>query len=167
MIINLLERDQKHNAYWKHFQENSSSWSSQLRTLQAEKGGRMTTRLEVWKHPFLNLKLKIQSRVHGPKSELSPSLGYYVSPNQSCKVFWDFGQKSWLTSRHVCGHVTCATFFWGYHVLDDFRHWNFSICFKNMRVREGFSLPPLEKMGKNIFFIWYRVSKKHFCAKNL
>ena len=33
-------------------------------------------------------------------------LSYHVSPNQSCKVFGDFGQKSLLTSRHVCGHET-------------------------------------------------------------
>ena len=40
--------------------------------------------------------------------------------------------KSWLTSSHVCGHVTRAT--WHLKVpadrsfaVDDFRHWNFSI----------------------------------------
>ena len=63
----------------------------------------------------------------------------YVSPNQSCKVFGDFGQKSWLTSRHVCGHVTRATCLLGVPwdgpgVVDSFRHWNFSICSKNIGV---------------------------------
>ena len=61
----------------------------------------------------------------------------YVSPNQSCKVFGDFGQKSWLTLRHVCGHVTRATWLlrvpWaGPWAVDNFRHWNFSICSKNI-----------------------------------
>ena len=46
----------------------------------------------------------------------------------------DFGIQSWLTSRHVCGHMEGATYIlrapvdrpW---VVDDVRHWNFSICF--------------------------------------
>ena len=45
--------------------------------------------------------------------------------------------KSWLTSSHVCGHVTRAT--WHLKVpgdrsfaVDDFRHWNFSITLEMM-----------------------------------
>ena len=58
---------------------------------------------------------------------------YYVSPNQSCKVFGDFGPKNWLTSRHDLGHVTRATCLmkvpWaGPWAVDSFRHRNFSIC---------------------------------------
>ena len=54
--------------------------------------------------------------------------------------FLDFlDQKSWLTSRHVCGHVTRVTCIlmipvdspW---VVDVFRHWNFSICLKKIGV---------------------------------
>ena len=72
----------------------------------------------------------------------------YVSPNQTCKVFGDFGQKSWPTSRHVFGHVTRATCLLGVPwdgpwVVDSFRHWNFSICSKNIGVMailvEGYS----------------------------
>ena len=63
----------------------------------------------------------------------------YLSPNQTCQVFWDFGPKSWLTSRHVCGHVTRATSHlrvpccgpWPFY---DFRHWNFLNCSKNIGV---------------------------------
>ena len=47
--------------------------------------------------------------------------------------------KSWLTSSHVCGHVTRAT--WHLKVpgdrsfaVDDFRHWNFSIWSTNKGV---------------------------------
>ena len=55
-------------------------------------------------------------------------------PNQTIPVFGLFGLQSWVTSRHVCGHVTCATCNlrapvdspW---VVDDVRHWNFSICY--------------------------------------
>ena len=58
---------------------------------------------------------------------------YYVSPNQTCKVLGDFGPKSWLTLRHVCGHVARVTCLLrvpccGPWAVDDFRHWNFSIC---------------------------------------
>ena len=55
-------------------------------------------------------------------------------PNQTIPVFGLFGLQSWLTSRHVCGHVPRATCIlratvdspW---VVDDVRHWNFSICY--------------------------------------
>ena len=47
--------------------------------------------------------------------------------------------KSWLTSSHLCGHVTRAT--WLLKVpadrsfaVDDFRHWNFSIWSTNKGV---------------------------------
>ena len=33
----------------------------------------------------------------------------YVSPNHTRPVFGLFGLQSWLTSRHVCGHVARAT----------------------------------------------------------
>ena len=47
--------------------------------------------------------------------------------------------KSWLTSSHVCGHVTRATWYLkvpGYRsfAVDDFRHWNFSIWSTNKGV---------------------------------
>ena len=55
-------------------------------------------------------------------------------PNQTIPVFGLFGLQSWLTSGHVCGHVARATCIlrapmdspW---VVDDVRHWNFSICY--------------------------------------
>ena len=57
----------------------------------------------------------------------------YVTPNQTRPVFGLFGLQSWLTSRHVCGHVARTTCIlrapvdspW---VVDDVRHWNFSSC---------------------------------------
>ena len=63
----------------------------------------------------------------------------YVPPNQTRPVFGLFGLQSWLTSRHVCGHVTRTTCTlrapvdrpW---VVDDVRHWNFSICYSNIEV---------------------------------
>ena len=54
--------------------------------------------------------------------------------NQISRVFGLFGLQSWLTSRHVCGHVARATCIlrapvdspW---VVDNVRHWKFSICY--------------------------------------
>ena len=75
--------------------------------------------------------------VYGKLTTRHHRLWDYVSPNQTCKIFGDFGQKNWLTSWHVCGHVTRAT--WLLRVpwaepwaVDSFRHWNFSICSKNI-----------------------------------
>ena len=47
--------------------------------------------------------------------------------------------KSWLTSSHVCGHVTRATWYLKVpadrsFAVDDFRHWNFSIWSTNKGV---------------------------------
>ena len=80
----------------------------------------------------------------------------YVSPNQSCEVFGLFGPSSWQTLIHVSGHVTRATWVlkipcespW---VVDDFRHWNFSICSKDIGVMavlmEGCNCKIHEKNG--------------------
>ena len=101
---------------------------------------------------------------------------YYVSPNQSCKVFGDFGQKSWLTSRHVCGHVTRATCLLGVPwdgpwVVDSFRHWNFSICSKNIGVMailvEGYNSKIIWKivfLGKRLTIFFS--SWNYFDCKN-
>ena len=63
----------------------------------------------------------------------------YWSPNQTCPVLGFFHHQNWLTLRHVSGHMPRAT--WLLRVpcdspwaVDDFRHWNFSICSKNMGV---------------------------------
>ena len=73
----------------------------------------------------------------------------YVSPNQSCKDFGDFGQKSWLTSRHVCGPVTRDTCLlrvlcsetWEVY---NFSHQHFSIWWKNIGLKavlvEGYTI---------------------------
>ena len=75
--------------------------------------------------------------VYGKLTTRHHRLWDYVSQNQTCKVFGDFGQKNWLTSQHVCGHVTRATWLlrvpWAWPwAVDSFRHWNFSICSKNI-----------------------------------
>ena len=87
----------------------------------------------------------------------------YVTPNQTCKVFGDFGQKSWLASRHVCGHVTRARCLlrvpWdGPWAVDNFRHWKFSICSKNIGdmaiLVEGYNHKKCWKLSfpKRLFF---------------
>ena len=56
----------------------------------------------------------------------------YWPSNQISRVFGLFGLQGWLASRHVCGHVACATCIlrapvdspW---VVDDLRHWNLGV----------------------------------------
>ena len=55
-----------------------------------------------------------------------------MSPNQSCKVFGDFGPKSWLTQDMFVAMWHMPHGFWGYlfygpWAVDNFRHRNFSI----------------------------------------
>ena len=58
------------------------------------------------------------------------------------KSIWFLGVlhlKSWWTLGHVSGHVTCVMFILRIHVdrpwvVDYYRHWNFSICSKDIWV---------------------------------
>ena len=82
----------------------------------------------------------------------------HYQSNQIIRVFGDFWPKSWKTLRHVSGHVTRATWVlkvpcespWG--VLSD-RHWNFSICSKNIGVMTTFVEGYICKIWKICIFI--------------
>ena len=98
----------------------------------------------------------------------------HCQSNQIIWVFGDFWPKSWKTLRHVSGHVTRATCLlrvpWsGPWAVDNFRHWNYSICLKNIGVMailvEGYNSKIFKKVvfsGKLNYqiFLWLYPSTK-------
>ena len=85
------------------------------------------------------LKMGSRDKLNGFYLIWPCTIRIHASPNHTRPVFGLFGLQSWLTSRHVCGHVARATCIlrapvdspW---VVDDVRLWNFSICYWNIEV---------------------------------
>ena len=85
--------------------------------------------------------------------------------NWRISVFGLFGLQSWLTSSHVFGHVARPTCLLRVPcdrpgVVDDFRQWKFSICYKNIGVMfllvKGYKCRICKNIGlpTKYFFFW-------------